>query len=388
MAMDDHDRPSSDFFQEHEQCYYSDTNCNLATPGDDLFSILESLDDGFGFGGAMEFPPPPATVALDDEQPPRPFVFSSSSADQTELDETNSPPKTKRLKLSASPASGGTATTFSDEDGQQTRMSHITVERNRRKQMNDHLSVLRSLMPCFYVKRGDQASIIGGVVDYINELQQVLQSLEAKKQRKAYSEVLSSPRLASSPRPPGPSPPVLSPRKPPLSPRLSLPPISPRTPQPTSPYKPSSARALQQPAPQLPASANIISNYLISSPNMPTSSSLELPSPSSSTTSSHVNNNNNNIDNLNELFANSKSAVAQVEVKFSGPNVLLETVSPPIPGQALRIISTLEELSLEILDVSITTVDETMINAFTIKIGIECQLSAEELAHQIQQTFC
>ncbi|PQQ04187.1 transcription factor SPEECHLESS [Prunus yedoensis var. nudiflora] len=305
MAMDDHDRPSSDFFQEHEH-------------------ILESLDDGFGFGGAMEFPPPPVTVALDDEQPPRPFVFSSSSADQTELDETNSPPKTKRLKLSASPASGGTATTFSDEDGQQTRMSHITVERNRRKQMNDHLSVLRSLMPCFYVKRGDQASIIGGVVDYINELQQVLQSLEAKKQRKAYSEVLSSPRLASSPRPPGPSPPVLSPRKPPLSPRLSLPPISPRTPQPTSPYKPSSARALQQPPPQLPASANIISNYLISSPNMPTSSSLELPSPSSSTTSSHVNNNNNNIDNLNELFANSKSAVAQVEVKFSGPNVLLK----------------------------------------------------------------
>lgn len=151
--MDDHDRPSSDFFQEQEQCYYSDTTCNLATPGDDLFSILESLDDGFGFGGAMEFPPPPATMALDNEQPPQPLVFSSSSADQTELDETNSPPKTKRLKLSASPASGGTATTFSDEDGQQTRMSHITVERNRRKQMNDHLSVLRSLMPCFYVKR-------------------------------------------------------------------------------------------------------------------------------------------------------------------------------------------------------------------------------------------
>lgn len=33
------------------------------------------------------------------------------------------------------------------------RMSHIVVERNRRKQMNHHLSVLRSLMPCFYVKR-------------------------------------------------------------------------------------------------------------------------------------------------------------------------------------------------------------------------------------------
>lgn len=35
----------------------------------------------------------------------------------------------------------------------QPKMSHITVERNRRKQMNEHLVVLRTLMPCFYVKR-------------------------------------------------------------------------------------------------------------------------------------------------------------------------------------------------------------------------------------------
>jgi hypothetical protein len=33
------------------------------------------------------------------------------------------------------------------------KMSHIAVERNRRKQMNEHLAVLRSLMPCFYIKR-------------------------------------------------------------------------------------------------------------------------------------------------------------------------------------------------------------------------------------------
>lgn len=54
--------------------------------------------------------------------------------------------KNKRLKMSVVADSGGS------EDGQ-TKMSHITVERNRRKQMNEHLSVLRSLMPCFYVKR-------------------------------------------------------------------------------------------------------------------------------------------------------------------------------------------------------------------------------------------
>lgn len=32
-------------------------------------------------------------------------------------------------------------------------MSHIAVERNRRRQMNEHLQVLRSLTPCFYIKR-------------------------------------------------------------------------------------------------------------------------------------------------------------------------------------------------------------------------------------------
>ncbi|GFP81077.1 transcription factor mute [Phtheirospermum japonicum] len=158
--------------------------------------------------------------------------------------------------------------------------------------MNEHLTVLRSLMPCFYVKRGDQASIIGGVINYINELQQVLQALEAKKQRKAYTDVLS----------PRPSP--LSPRKPPLSPRLSL----------------------------------------------------------SSTSSIN--------DSVNELVASSKSAVAEVEVKFCGPNLLLKTVSLRIPGQVMKIVSTLEELEFEILQVNINMVDERMLNSFTIKVNM------------------
>ena len=147
-------------------------------------------------------------------------------------------------------------------------------------------------------------------------MQQVLKSLEAKKQRKVYSDVLS-PKLISSPRP---SP--LSPRKSPLSPRPSLPPISPRTPQPTSPYKHNS----------------------------------------NSSANSSIN------DAVNELVANSKSTIAEVEVKFSGSNVLLKTVSPRIPGQAAKIIFALEDLSLEILNVNIKTVDETMLNSFTIKV--------------------
>ncbi|KAJ6418755.1 hypothetical protein OIU84_002017 [Salix udensis] len=315
---------------------------DTAFDGDDLFAIFESLDSTVTDFPPVSTPLQEAVVTSKESEETRQLASqksSSSNASQDSDETTNeleTSPKSKRQKISAPAA----ATASSDDqdvipDGQHRMSDHITVERNRRKQMNELLSFLRSLMPSFYVKRGDQASIIGGVVDYINELQQVLQSLESKKKRKVYSDVLS-PRIVSSPTPS---------------------PLSPRTPPPRSPYKP----RLQQ-------------GYL--SPTM--ANSLQ-PSPSSSTSID---------DNINELVANSKSEIADVEVKFSGPNVLLKTVSPQIPGQAVKIISALEDLALEILHVSINIVDhETMLNSFTIKIGIECQLSAEELAQHIQQTF-
>ncbi|KAL8199764.1 hypothetical protein R6Q57_013332 [Mikania cordata] len=255
----------------------------------------------------------------------------------------------KRLKLSAMAECGG-------ESDEQQKVSHITVERNRRKQMNEHLSVLRSLMPCFYAKRGDQASIIGGVIDYITELQQVLRSLEAKKKRKVYSELTLSPRsLVSSPRKPPLSPRLslpISPRKPPLSPRLSLP-ISPRTPLRASSYRP------------------MVHPFI--APSFDTSSVGYLTS--SDGTSS-------------ELVANSKPPIAEVEVKFVGGNLVVKTCSNRIRGQTTKVIHLLENLSLEVLQTNISVVDEVMVNSFTIKIGVECQLSAEELAQHIQQAFC
>lgn len=39
------------------------------------------------------------------------------------------------------------------EEVESQRMTHIAVERNRRRQMNEHLRVLRSLMPGSYVQR-------------------------------------------------------------------------------------------------------------------------------------------------------------------------------------------------------------------------------------------
>ncbi|GFP83978.1 transcription factor mute [Phtheirospermum japonicum] len=165
-------------------------------------------------------------------------------------------------------------------------MSHIAVERNRRRQMNEHLKVLRSLTPCFYIKRGDQASIIGGVIEFIKELQQVAQSLEGKKRRKSLS-----------PSSPGPSPR-----------QLQL--IS--SPQPDSPFG----------------------------------------------------------SNFKELGACCNSPVADVEAKISGSNVLLKTISRRIPGQVVRIISVLEKLSFEILHLNISSMEDTVLYSFVIKVYI------------------
>ncbi|KAK6150360.1 hypothetical protein DH2020_015292 [Rehmannia glutinosa] len=65
------------------------------------------------------------------------------------------------------------------DEMEKQRMSHIAVERNRRRQMNDYLAILRSLMPPSYAQRGEQASIVGGAINFVKELEQLLQFLEA-----------------------------------------------------------------------------------------------------------------------------------------------------------------------------------------------------------------
>ncbi|KAL5701723.1 hypothetical protein ACHQM5_027033 [Ranunculus cassubicifolius] len=178
-------------------------------------------------------------------------------------------------------------------------MSHIAVERNRRKQMNEHLKVLRSLTPCFYIKKSDQASIIGGAIEFIKELHTILHSLESKKKRKSLSP-------SPSPRP------------------MQLSPL----------------------------------------PNSPCG-----------------------IQTLKEIGACCNSPVADVEAKISGANVLLKIISRRIPGQILKIIAALEKFSFEILHLNISSMADTVLYSFVVKIGIECQLSVEELTVEVQQSF-
>ncbi|OMO93304.1 hypothetical protein COLO4_17004 [Corchorus olitorius] len=84
------------------------------------------------------------------------------------------------------------------EEAETQRMTHIAVERNRRKQMNEHLAVLRSLMPESYVQRGDQASIVGGAIEFVKELEHLLQTLEAQKLKVVQQEITTDSKLMLS----------------------------------------------------------------------------------------------------------------------------------------------------------------------------------------------
>lgn len=163
----------SEFFDDGQDHQFGhDDNAYVMKFGgagdDDLFSILESLEN------VVDFPAPPpldhdqttfAPVGGEESTARLASQKSTSSSSLQEYLETSdqletASPKSKRLKVSSST---GTTTpgTCSDHDQAinpisldgQGKISHITVERNRRKQMNEHLSVLRSLMPTFYVKR-------------------------------------------------------------------------------------------------------------------------------------------------------------------------------------------------------------------------------------------
>ncbi|KAL0719871.1 hypothetical protein Bca4012_069195 [Brassica carinata] len=197
-------------------------------------------------------------------------------------------------------------------------MSHIAVERNRRRQMNEHLKSLRSLTPCFYIKRGDQASIIGGVIEFIKEMQQLVQVLESKKRRKT----LNRPSFLYDHQTLEPS--ILA----------------------------------------VATSSNATTRVPFSRiENVMTTSTFK------------------------EVGACCNSPHANVDAKISGSNVVLRVVSRRIEGQLVRIISALEKLSFQVLHLNISSMEETVLYFFVVKIGLECHISLEELTFEVQKSF-
>lgn len=91
------------------------------------------------------------------------------------------PAKEKERKKRKRARPSSSACTKNEQEMESQRMTHIAVERNRRRLMNSHIHVLRSLMPSSFLQRSDQASIVGGAVDFVKELEQLLHSLQAEK---------------------------------------------------------------------------------------------------------------------------------------------------------------------------------------------------------------
>ncbi|CAL5365266.1 unnamed protein product [Camellia sinensis] len=129
------------------------------------------------------------------ESPPRPCSSMAQSMKEYCERETKSSSPEVCTTATAAPGRrkrgrGGSNKSMKKKDKEEMekqRMAHITVERNRRKQINNYLSLLRSFMPPSYSLRGDQASIVGGAINFVKELEQLLQVLEAQKQVKQRS---------------------------------------------------------------------------------------------------------------------------------------------------------------------------------------------------------
>ncbi|KAL0548031.1 hypothetical protein IC582_012470 [Cucumis melo] len=202
-------------------------------------------------------------------------------------------------------------TVKTSEEVESQRMTHIAVERNRRKQMNEHLRVLRSLMPGSYVQRGDQASIIGGAIEFVRELEQLLQCLESQKRRRLLGE---SPIVQAADTPPPQQPPFLP-----------------------------------------PGASNFAGHQ--------------------------------NDGQIFETTAESKSCLADVEVKVIGFDAMIKILSRRRPGQLIKAIAALEDLQLNILHTNITTIEQTVLYSFNVKIASESRFTAEDIASSVQQIF-
>ncbi|KMS98023.1 hypothetical protein BVRB_4g096500 [Beta vulgaris subsp. vulgaris] len=232
-----------------------------------------------------------------------------------------------------------------NEEVESQRMTHIAVERNRRKQMNEHLRVLRSLMPSSYVQRGDQASIIGGAIEFVRELEQLLQCLESQKRRRLYGDQGRPIAMGDSNSNSSSSTTVLGvglvQQMPQVQPPLAL------------AFTPPNHQA--QDDDQL---------RLLVDHQLDPDSSL-----------------------LPEETAESKSCIADVEVKVLGFDALIKILSRRRPGQLIKAIAALEDLHFTILHTNITTIEQTVLYSFNVKVANEARFTADDIASSVQQIF-
>ncbi|KAL9661205.1 hypothetical protein QQ045_026027 [Rhodiola kirilowii] len=92
-------------------------------------------------------------------------------------------------------------------------------------------------------------------------------------------------------------------------------------------------------------------------------------------------------NNQEEEIAENKSCLADVEVKVLGFDAMIKILSRRRPGQLIRTIAALEDLQLVILHTNITTIEQTVLYTFNVKVSSETRYSAEDIAGSVQQIF-
>ncbi|KAM0852829.1 hypothetical protein ACQ4PT_051493 [Festuca glaucescens] len=221
------------------------------------------------------------------------------------------------------------------EEAETQRMTHIAVERNRRKQMNEYLAVLRSTMPASYVQRGDQASIIGGAINYVKELEQLVQSLEARRHARLRSAC-----------------PVLD---------------------------------------DVDVSAAVVAPFadFFTFPQYTMIVRPQAPHPAAAATASTDDGGDTMAD---EMASGSKhSAVADIEVTIVESHANLKLLSRRRPRQLLRIVAGLQGHRLAVLHLNATSAGHMALYSLSLKVEDDCRLSSvDDIAaavHRIVETI-
>ncbi|PON55416.1 Basic helix-loop-helix transcription factor [Trema orientale] len=317
-------------------------------------SVLQSLTElGSPHSSSPEAscppPPLPPPLPLDHQSPPR---GSSPSLPGQLTNPVDGPPATgsgrrKRRR---------TRSSKNKEELENQRMTHIAVERNRRKQMNEYLAVLRSLMPPSYVQRGDQASIIGGAINFVKELEQLLQSMEGHKVR-----------------------------------------TKPEDHDHDHDHHHQDDNTKNGRGFSSSSSSNSSSSSSSSSSTTTYSSSSSSPLaefftfPQYSTRASHYCNNNisenyskDPINNSNNQWAT--AAAADIEVTMMDSHANLKILSKKRPRQLLKMVAGFGVLCLSVLHLNVTTVDQMVLYSVSVKIEEGCQLNTvDEIASAVNQ---
>ena len=73
---------------------------------------------------------------------------------------------------------------------------------------------------------------------------------------------------------------------------------------------------------------------------------------------------------LREETAENKSCFADVEVKLLGFDAMIKILSRRRPGQLVKTIAALEDLQFNILHTNITTIEQTVLYSFNVKVYI------------------